>query len=66
MLKKTIQTHKTARLDDWQGVMKGIAPNLSYEFVRQTPKPDLIKTIRDYICSGLRSQQAIAKDIGLR
>jgi hypothetical protein len=46
--------------------MKGMKPCLSYEPIRQTPRPDLIKKIRDYVNSGLKPQQEIAREIGLR
>jgi hypothetical protein len=51
---------------DWERIMKGITPFLSYEPVRQTPRPDLVKAIRNYVKSGLKPQREIAKEIGLR
>ncbi len=52
--------------DNWSNMMKGITPCLSYEPVRQTPRPDLIEKVRDFVNSGLKPQQEIAREIGLR
>jgi hypothetical protein len=49
-----------------ENMMKGIIPCLSYKLVRQTPRPDLIKTIRDYVSTGLKTQREIAVEVGLR
>lgn len=49
-----------------ENIMKGITPCLSYEPVRQTPRPDLIKTIRDFVSTGLKTQREIAVEVGLR
>jgi hypothetical protein len=52
--------------NQWQSMMSGLIPFLSYEPVRQTPRADLVKTIREYVNSGLKPQQEIAREIGLR
>ena len=51
---------------DWESIMQGISPCFNYEPVRQTPRPDLVIAIRNYVKSGRKQQREIAREIGLR